>query len=190
MAHVHDIVAKPLPTVLVGMIGGVIVGMTSVGSGSLMIILLLFLYPTISAKQLVGTDLSQAVPLTLAAACGALIFGHVEFGVTTSLILGSVPAVLVGSMLSSSAPDRYIRPVITFVIFASGLKYVGVGTTQLGWILVATLAAGWVVWLAIRRPWLDTAGAPATSDAEVPAVDPGVPPEPPVAPAAGQAGAR
>ena len=56
--------------------------MTSVGSGSLMIILLLFLYPTIGAKQLVGTDLTQAVPLTAAAALGALAFGHVEFGVT------------------------------------------------------------------------------------------------------------
>ena len=99
----------------IGVIGGIIVGLTSVGSGSLMIILLLFLYPTIGAKQLVGTDLAQAVPLTAAAALGALAFGHVEFGVTTSLIIGSVPAVLVGSMLSSSAPDRYIRPVITFV---------------------------------------------------------------------------
>ena len=113
---------------MIGVIGGVIVGMTSVGSGSLMIILLLFLYPTISANQLVGTDLTQAVPLTLAAALGALVFGHVEFGVTASLIIGSVPAVLIGSLLSSSVPDRYIRPVIAFVIFASGLKYVGVGT--------------------------------------------------------------
>ncbi len=115
------------------MLGGIVVGMTSVGSGSLMIILLLFLYPTLGAKQLVGTDLTQAVPLTFAAALGALVFGHVEFGVTFSLILGSVPAVLVGSMLSSSAPDRYIGPVITFVVFASGLKYVGVATTVLGW---------------------------------------------------------
>ncbi len=109
------------------MVGGVVVGITSVGSGSLMIIMLLFLYPMIGAKQLVGTDLTQAVPLTTAAALGALAFGHVEFGVTTSLIIGSVPAVFVGSMLSSSAPDRYIRPAITFVIVASGLKYVGVG---------------------------------------------------------------
>ena len=54
--------------------------MTSVGSGSLMIVLLLFVYPMIGAKQLVGTDLTQAVPLTLAAALGALVFGHVEFG--------------------------------------------------------------------------------------------------------------
>jgi len=69
------------------------------------------------------------------------------------LILGSVPAVLVGSVFSSSAPDRYIRPVITFVIFASGLKYVGVGTTTLGWVLVATLLAAFVAWAAVRRPW-------------------------------------
>ena len=78
------IIAKPLPTLVVGMIGGVIVGMTSVGAGLLIIVLLLFLYPTINAEQLVGTDLAQAVPLTLAAACGALIFGQVEFGLTTS----------------------------------------------------------------------------------------------------------
>ncbi len=152
-AVVHEIAPHPVRTVAIGMIGGVIVGITSVGSGSLMIILLLFLYPTIGAKQLVGTDLSQAVPLTMAAALGAVAFGHIEFGVTTSLILGSVPAVLVGSLLSSSAPDRYIRPVITFVVTASGLKYVGVGTTALGWILCGALLVGAISWLTIRRPW-------------------------------------
>lgn len=152
-AQVHEITARPLRTIAIGMIGGVVVGMTSVGSGSLMIIMLLFLYPMIGAKQLVGTDLTQAVPLTLAAALGALAFGHVEFGVTVSLIIGSVPAVLVGSLLSSSAPDRYIRPVITFVIFASGLKYVGVETTALGWVLCAALLSVGAGWLAVRRPW-------------------------------------
>ena len=150
---VQDVDVKPVRTVAIGMIGGLIVGMTSVGSGSLMIIMLLFLYPMLGANQLVGTDLSQAVPLTLAAALGALAFGHVDFGVTTSLIIGSVPAVLVGSLLSSSAPDRYIRPAITFVIFASGLKYIGVGTTSLGWILCATLLVGALSWLAVSRPW-------------------------------------
>jgi uncharacterized protein len=150
---VHEVDVKPVRTVAIGMIGGLIVGMTSVGSGSLMIVMLLFLYPMLGANQLVGTDLSQAVPLTLAAALGALAFGHVEFGVTTSLIIGSVPAVLVGSVLSSSAPDRYIRPAITFVIFASGLKYVGLGTTALGWSLCATLLVAALGWLAISRPW-------------------------------------
>ncbi|HEV3284304.1 MAG TPA: sulfite exporter TauE/SafE family protein [Solirubrobacteraceae bacterium] len=161
---VHDVVPRPLPTIAIGMVGGIVVGMTSVGSGSLMIVMLLFLYPLLSAKQLVGTDLTQAVPLTLAAALGALIFGHVVFGVTVSLILGSVPAVLIGSLLSSSAPDRYIRPVITFVIAASGLKYVGVGTTALGWILCATLLLAAVVWLAYVRPRQRQAAAEAAQE--------------------------
>jgi hypothetical protein len=117
-----------------------------------MIIMLLFLYPMLSAGQLVGTDLTQAVPLTLAAALGALIFGHVVFGVTASLILGSVPAVFVGSLVSSSAPDRYVRPMITFVVAASGLKYVGVGTTALGWILCGMLLLGASAWLLYGRP--------------------------------------
>jgi len=150
---VHDIKIRPLPTLVVGMVGGIVVGITSVGSGSLMIVSLLFLYPMIGANQLVGTDLTQAVPLTAAAALGALAFGHVELSVTTSLIIGSVPAVLVGSFLSSRAPDRYIRPAITFVILASGLKYVGVGTTALGWTLCSVLLVVAVLWLVSVRPW-------------------------------------
>ncbi len=80
------------------------------------------------------------------------MFGHVVFGVTASLILGSVPAVFVGSLVSSSAPDRYVRPMITFVVAASGLKYVGVGTTALGWILCAMLLLGASAWLLYVRP--------------------------------------
>ena len=129
-------------------------GLTSVGSGSLMIVLLLFLYPLIGANQLVGTDLTQAVPLTAAAALGALTFGHVEFAVTASVAIGSVPAVLVGSFLSSRAPDKYIRPIITFVIFASGLKYVGVPTTALG-IILGTVLAGRPGVLAGARPAME-----------------------------------
>jgi uncharacterized protein len=150
---VHDIKSHPLRTVAIGMLGGVVVGLTSVGSGSLMIILLLFLYPMLGANQLVGTDLTQAVPLTLAAALGQLIFGHVELDVTVSLVIGSVPAVLIGSLFSSSAPDRYVRPVITFVITASGLKYIGLGTEELGWSLCGLLLAIAVVWLIAKRPW-------------------------------------
>ena len=156
-AFVADVQTRPLPTLAIGIVGGLIVGMTSVGSGSLMIVGLLFVYPMLGANQLVGTDLTQAVPLTLAAALGALAFGHVELSVTGSLILGSVPGVLVGSLLSSTVPDRYIRPGIAFVIFASGLKYVGVATTALGWILCAILLAGAVTWLVYTRPFAATA---------------------------------
>jgi uncharacterized membrane protein YfcA len=168
---IGQIRVRPGATVAIGLVGGLIVGMTSVGSGSLMIVLLLFAYPMIGANQLVGTDLTQAVPLTLAAALGALAFGHVEVGVTASLIIGSVPAVLVGSLLSSTVPDRFVRPAITFVIFASGLKYVGLDTTALGWVLCAVLLGTASVWLAYVRPWRRTyppdlvvAEAPAERD--------------------------
>jgi uncharacterized protein len=160
-AAVRQISIRPLPTVGIGMIGGLIVGMTSVGSGSLMIVLLLFTYPLLSAGQLVGTDLTQAVPLTAAAALGALAFGHVEFGVTASIVVGSVPAVLAGSLLSSRAPDRFIRPAITFVIFASGLKYAGVGTTALGWTMGAVVVAAAGYWLARTRLSRDGQPLPA-----------------------------
>ena len=153
LARVGDITLRPAVTIAIGAIGGLIVGLTSVGSGSLMIVMLLFLYPALSAGQLVGTDLTQAVPLTLAAAAGSLLFGQVQFAVTTSIVIGSIPAVLVGSFLSSRAPDKVIRPIITFVIFASGLKYVGVGTTALGWILVVVLLGGGLTWLGVTRPW-------------------------------------
>jgi hypothetical protein len=155
---IHEIVLRPLPSVAIGMLGGIIVGMTSVGSGSLIIVLLLFLYPLLGANQLVGTDLAQAVPLTGAAALGALAFGHVEFSVTTSIIVGSVPAVLIGSLLSSRAPDRFIRPIITFVIFASGLKYAGVSTTVLGWILCVTALLLGLIWVSLARPWRNDGG--------------------------------
>ncbi len=161
-AAIHDVTPHPLRTILIGVIGGLVVGATSVGAGSLMIVMLLFLYPMIGANQLVGTDLTQAVPLTLAAALGAIAFGHVEFGVTVSLILGSVPAVLIGSFFSSSAPDRFVRPVITFVITASGLKYVGLDTETLGWTLCGILAAIGAYWAWTRRPWESGAWAQTT----------------------------
>jgi uncharacterized protein len=168
---IAEVAVRPVPSVLIGMAGGLIVGITSVGSGSLMIVLLLFTYPLLSANQLVGTDLTQAVPLTAAAALGALTFGHVEFGLTASIIAGSVPAVLVGSLLSSRAPDRFIRPAITFVIFASGLKYVGVPTYPLGWTMAAVALAGLAYW-GIRSQRKDREPAPALAPAEAEAADP------------------
>ncbi len=174
--HIGDVIPRPAATVAIGVIGGIIVGMTSVGSGSLMIVLLLFLYPTIGANQLVGTDLTQAVPLTLAAALGALAFGHVEIGLTVSLILGSVPAVLVGSLLSSTIPDRYVRPAIAFVIFASGLKYVGLGTTALGWTLCAVLLGAGTLWLVYARPW-NRAAPPIAADVTATQPDEELPPD-------------
>lgn len=87
------ITVRPVPTLLVGAVGGLIVGMTSVGSGSLIIIMLLLLYPTLRASELVGTDLVQAVPLVGSAALGHLLFGDFELALTTSLLVGALPGV-------------------------------------------------------------------------------------------------
>jgi len=146
----EDVRIRRLATVAVGVVGGVLVGLTSVGAGSLMIVLLLFVYPALGSSQLVGTDLVQAVPLTAAAALGQLLFGHVVLAVTASVVLGSVPAVLVGSLLSSRAPDRIVRPVITGVIVVSGLKYVGVGTAGLG-VAAVLVGIGCAVWMLHGR---------------------------------------
>ena len=148
MEHVNP---RPLATVAIGMLGGIIVGITSVGSGSLMIVLLLFLYPTMGASQLVGTDLTQAVPLTLAAALGALAFGHVELSSPRHL---------------SSAASRRVGRVAAFFerpgpLCASGdhlrdlrlgPQVRRVGTTAVGWILCSVLLAGGAAWFAITRP--------------------------------------
>jgi uncharacterized membrane protein YfcA len=142
------VTARPVITLLIGAAGGLIVGMTSAGSGSVMSVLLLFAYPALTAGELVGTDLAQAVPLTAAAALGAMAFGHVEPGLTAGVIAGGVPAAYAGSLLSSRVPDAFIRPVITFVIFVTGLKYAGLGTAALGWTAAAAAAGGCAYLLA------------------------------------------
>jgi uncharacterized membrane protein YfcA len=112
------------PTVLIGAVGGLIVGLTSVGSGSLIIVMLLFLYPGLRSRELVGTDLIQAIPLVASAALGHVIFGDVRFGLTASLVAGALPGVYAGARLSSRAPDRVVRPTLFAILAASGLRLV------------------------------------------------------------------
>ena len=120
---------RRLPTILVGAVGGVIVGMTSVGAGSLIIVMLMLIYPTISSSELVGTDLVQAIPLVGAASLGHIFFGDLRMGLTASLLFGCVPGAYLGARVSSRAPDHVIRPVLIVVLAASALKLLGVGTT-------------------------------------------------------------
>ena len=148
---VEHIKVRPWPTLAIGVTGGLVVGITSVGAGSLMIVLLLFLYPKLGANKLVGTDLAQAIPLTASAALGALAFGHVSFPLTSSVVIGSVPAVLVGALLSSRVRDAHLRPVIGVVILASGLKYVGLSVDQLAWSVGAVVVAMVAFVLVDRR---------------------------------------
>ncbi|MEV5575703.1 sulfite exporter TauE/SafE family protein [Spirillospora sp. NPDC052269] len=145
-----DIVVRPLPTVIVGLVGGLVVGMTSVGSGSLIIVALLTLYPALRANQLVGTDLLQAVPLVFSAALGHLLFGDFQLQVTAALLVGSIPGVYLGSRISSRAPGGIIRRVLAFVLVVSGLKMFGVTAVPLAWVMVAMAIAATAFWALSR----------------------------------------
>jgi uncharacterized protein len=127
-----------VPTVIIGVVGGLLVGMTSVGSGSVMIVALMLLYPTLSSRELVGTDLVQAVPLVGAAALGHLLFGNLSFDLTASVLLGAIPGVYIGAHISARASDRFIRPVLIGVLVVSSVKLLGASNVVL---LVSTAVA-------------------------------------------------
>ena len=156
---VDQIRVRPVLTIAIGLIGGLMVGLTSVGSGSLIIVLLLLLYPMLSAKALVGTDLVQAIPLVGAATLGHLLFGDFQLGLTLTLLVGAIPGVYLGAKVSTRAPDQIIRPVLILVLLISALKLLGVSTGYLG-----LAFAGGLVLLGlflVRRHVAKRAAAPA-----------------------------
>lgn len=148
---------RPL-IIAVGVFGGFMVGLTSVGAGSLIIVMLLLIYPHIRTDQLVGTDLAQSIPLTAAATLGTLLFGHVQVSVTASIIIGSVPAVVAGSFLSARSFTRTLRPYLGGIALLSGLKYVGVPLDALGIAGVVILIVATVI--AVRSAHVATFDAP------------------------------
>ena len=139
------------PTILLGAVGGVVVGLTSVGSGSLIIIALMALYPTLKASELVGTDLVQAVPLVASAAIGHLLFGDFKLDLTTSLLIGCIPGVWVGAHLSARAPGGLVRRALAFVLLASALKLFDVPNMETGIILLLVALFAPVLWMLVRR---------------------------------------
>ena len=146
-SRVDEIHVRPALTIAIGLFGGLMVGLTSVGSGSLIIVLLLLLYPMLSAKSLVGTDLVQAIPLVGAATLGHLIFGDFQLGLTATLLVGAIPGVYFGAKVSTRAPDQIIRPILIMVLLISALKLLGVSTGYLGLAMVGGLIilGGWLV---------------------------------------------
>ena len=146
-----EIRVRPVPTVALGALAGFMVGLTSVGAGSVVIVVLLLLYPALKASSLVGTDLVQAIPLVAAAAAGHLLFGEFSPIVAASLLIGAVPGAWVGAQLSSRAPGGIIRRILAVVLLASGLRLLGLPSEA---VLVASLGAlvfGSVAWIAIRN---------------------------------------
>lgn len=140
---------RVVPTIMVGVVGGLLVGITSVGSGSLIMVALLLLYPTLSAVKLVGTDLVQAVPLVLAAAIGHVFTEGITWAVLIPLILGGTPGTYLGARMSSWVSQSVIRRGIVIVLTLTGLKMLGlppewVGIIGAGALLLGPLAWGWV----------------------------------------------
>ncbi|MHB1487882.1 MAG: sulfite exporter TauE/SafE family protein [Acidimicrobiales bacterium] len=114
--------ARRWPTVALGLAGGLLVGLTSVGSGSVMLIGLTLLYPQLTNSELVGTDLVQAVPLVAAATLGHILVGDVRFGVTGALLLGALPGVYAGAKLSAQYSGRLAQGALVAVLLGTGAK--------------------------------------------------------------------
>jgi hypothetical protein len=161
-----NIKVKRLPTYLIGVFGGLVVGVTSVGSGSLMMLLLLGLYPKLRLKQLVGTDLVQAIPLVGSAALAHMLFGQVEIGLTLSILVGALPGVYLGARVSSRASDRVIRPALVVVLTASGLKLLGANSAVLLVAMVVAIAG--VVSVAALSAKRERTRSAASPEPEVP----------------------
>jgi len=138
---------------LIGLVGGLVVGLTSVGTGVFFGLTILVLFP-LRARKVLGTDIFHAAALLYVAGFGHLIAGNVDLGAVGWLLIGSVPGILIGSQLSLSVPDRLLRGALATVLGLSGLDLLNVpGTTT---VIVVVLAGGMTALLShvARRSWL------------------------------------
>jgi len=111
-------------TVLVGVVLGVLVTLTSVGAGVIGTMMVLLLYPSLPAVSVVGTEIAHAVPLTLVAGLGHLELGTVQLSLLGSLLMGSLPGVYLGSRLGARVSDNVLRPVLASMLLFIGLRLV------------------------------------------------------------------
>lgn len=110
-------------TVVAGLLLGLMVSLTSVGAGVLGSVILLYLYPTrLTPQKLVGTDIAHAIPLALVAGLGYLMTGYVDTSLLSSLLVGSVPAAILGSLFSSKVSQRTLRIALVTILSFSAIK--------------------------------------------------------------------
>lgn len=152
-----EVTFRVVPTLIVGAIGGLLVGITSVGSGSLIMVALLLLYPMLPALKLVGTDLIQAVPLVIAAAIGHVLTTGIDWAILLPLIIGGSPGTYFGARMASWVNQSVIRRGIVIVLTLTGLKMLGVPPVAVGMIGAGLLLLGPLAWGYIRQ----LAGLPA-----------------------------
>ncbi|NUS52461.1 MAG: sulfite exporter TauE/SafE family protein [Nocardioidaceae bacterium] len=173
-------VIRPVPTLLVGAVGGLLVGITSVGSGSVIMVALLMLYPMLSAVRLVGTDLVQAVPLVLSAAIANIALNGLDWSLVIPLVIGSVPGTLLGSKIAPRVPQSVIRRGIVVVLTMSGFALLdkagwaplGAGEDQTHPVFIAVVGIALLVLVPLvwgvlrRREGLPMFGAPTVAEIE------------------------
>jgi uncharacterized membrane protein YfcA len=110
------------PTIVLGAVLGIAVSISSVGAGAIGVTALLMLYPALRVSKIVGTDIAHAVPLTMVAGFGHWIIGDVNFALLASLLVGSLPGAVLGSLLSTRSPDHVLRPALAAVLLVSGIR--------------------------------------------------------------------
>jgi len=115
---------KPLLTMVVGALLGLLVTLSSIGAGALGATLILLLYPRLPAQQVVGTDIAYAVPLTLVAGIGHATLGHVDWALLAALLLGSLPGIWLGARMTKSLPDKLIRTLLAGSLVVAGVKVI------------------------------------------------------------------
>jgi uncharacterized protein len=111
-------------TVLTGAALGVLVSLTSVGAGALGVTALILLYPSLPVARIVGSDVAHAVPLTLVGGISHWIAGSVDAAILVSLLVGSLPGVVVGSSAAGLVPERGLRLTLAAVLTLVGGKLV------------------------------------------------------------------
>ena len=122
--HIDDVGAKGVTrwTVLLGLILGVLVSVTSVGAGALGTTALLILYPKLPVARIAGSDIAHAVPLTLIAGLGHWMMGSVDFTLMLTLLAGSIPGIIIGSLLSTKTSDSVLRPILAVTLLIVSLR--------------------------------------------------------------------
>ncbi|MDH6268774.1 putative membrane protein YfcA [Rhizobium sp. SG_E_25_P2] len=111
-------------TFVLGIVLGTLVTLTSVGAGALGVTVLLMLYPRLQIRDIVGSDIVHAVPLTLVGGIGYWMIGEIDWMMLISLLIGSIPGIIIGSHIAPRMPDRLIRPFLAATLALVGLKLV------------------------------------------------------------------
>jgi hypothetical protein len=111
-------------TVLLGVAMGVLVTLTSVGAGAIGVTVLVLLYPRIPMARIVGSDIAHAVPLTLVAGAGHWLLGSVNWSLLATLLIGSIPGIVIGSYFAGKFPDGVVRTALALVLLAVAIRLI------------------------------------------------------------------